>query len=115
MIRDDDYLRDLLFEIESGDDYLYHVFVNTLDEDPKLILHVQLLCDSGYLIQESDSGFRLTSDGYDFIVAIRDKGIWEKTKKAVAETGGNTTLEMIKSLAAGLLKKQISKHTGIDI
>ena len=105
MIRDDDYLREFLFEIASGEDYLYHID-ETFDEDPKRIFHVKLLCDAGYLSHETDTGYRLTSDGYDFIVAIQDKGIWEKTKKAVAETGGNATLEMIKSLAAGLLKNK---------
>ena len=32
---------------------------------------------------------------------LRDKGIWEKTKKAVTETGGNATLEMVKIIASG--------------
>lgn len=117
MKRDNDYLRNLLFEIEgsNSDDGLFHIFVNGLDEDPKRIVHARLLCDSGFLAQESDTGFRLTSDGHDFIEAVRDKSIWDKTKKSVAETGGNITLEMIKMLAVGLLKAKISKHTGIDI
>ena len=114
MIRDDDYLREFLFEIASGEDYLYHID-ETFDEDPKRMFHVKLLCDAGYLFHETDTGYRLMPDGHDFIVAIRDNGIWEKTKKAVAETGGNATLEMIESLAAELRKKHISEHPGIKI
>ena len=59
--------------------------------------------------------YRLSNQGHDFIEAIRDKGIWEKTKKAVTETGGNATLEMVKIIASGFLKEKLSKHTGIEL
>ena len=54
------------------------------------------------LYQVSDSAYRLTSQGHDFIEAIRDKGIWEKTKEAVAETGGNASLGNIKNSCIGI-------------
>lgn len=114
MQRDDEYIRDLLFEIEEQDDYLM-LIPQTLNSDRKKIYHAQLLCDSGYMIQISDAGYRLTSQGHDFISSIRDEGIWNKTKAAVAETGGNVTLEVLKSLAYGFLKKKISDHTGVEL
>ena len=114
MNRDDDYLRELLLEIASGEDYLYHID-ETYDENPKRIFHVKLLRDAGYLSHETDTGYRLTPDGTDFILAIRDNGIWEKTKKAIAETDGNATLEMMKSLAAEFRNKRLSQHPGIKI
>ena len=120
MKRDNEYLRELLFEIESNDNYLIFVplSLGMSAEEQRGHYHVHLLCDVGYMVKASDSpnaGYRLTSQGHDFIEAIRDKGIWEKTKEAVAETGGNATLEMVKALASGLLKKKISEHTGIDV
>ena len=117
MQRDDEYIRDLLFEIEQQDDYLILIpqTFNASVADRKKLYHVQLLCDSGYMIQISDAGYRLTSQGHDFISSIRDEGIWNKTKAAVAATGGNATLEVIKSLASGFLKKKISTHTGIEL
>ena len=81
MIRDDDYLREFLFEIASGEDYLYQID-ETFDEDPKRIFHVKLLCDAGYLSHETDTGYRLTPDGHDFIVAIRDNGNLGKNKES---------------------------------
>lgn len=117
MRRDDDYIRDFLFEIEKQDDYLV-LIPQTLGAslaDRKKLYHAQLLCDSGYMIQISNAGYRLTSQGHDFISSIRDEGIWSEAKAAVAETGGNATLEVIKSLAYGLLKKKISTHTGIEL
>lgn len=121
MKRDNDYLRELLFEIENAESYLIFVPLTygMSDEQQKEYYHVRLLCDVGCLVQDGDnkktSGYRLTSQGHDFIDAIRDEGIWKKTKKAVAETGGNTTLEMVKIIAIGFLKKKLSEHADIDL
>lgn len=118
MKRDNDYLRELLFEFErSNDDYLKCI-LNTYgksDEQMKEYYHVQLLCDDGCVYQVGDHTYRLTSQGHDFIESIRDKGIWEEIKEVVAEKGGNATLEMIKIIAKGLLKKKLSEHADIDL
>lgn len=59
--------------------------------------------------------FRLTHSGHDYLDAIRDQGIWAKTKATVADTGGSATLEIVKSLAIGYLKKKISTATDIEL
>ena len=46
--------------------------------------------------------------------AMRDEGIWKRTKDVVAETGGNAALEIVKAIAVGLLKQKIAKHTGLE-
>ena len=120
MKRDNDYLRDLLFKIESNDGYLIFVPLTfgMSDEQQNEYYHVQLLCDAGYLVtlrETENSGYRLTSQGHDFIDTIRDKGIWEKTKAAVTETGGNATIEILKTLAHEFLKKKVADHTGIEL
>ncbi|MGJ8626150.1 MAG: DUF2513 domain-containing protein [Sulfitobacter sp.] len=61
-----------------------------------------------------DTGFRVTWAGHAYIDAVRDDDIWAKTKTAVAETGGNASLEIVRELAKGFLKKKISDHTGIE-
>ena len=117
MKRDDEFLRELLLEIEASNDHL--VFVHRTmdggDLQNKQWFHAQLLCDDGYLSQESDAAYRLTAQGCDLIDSIRDEGIWNKTKGAVAETGGSATLDIILGLARGFLKKKIADHTGIDL
>ena len=113
MKRDNDHLRDFLFEIEGDDNNL--IIPDTIDRDIKRDHHVHLLCDAGYLVQVNDTSYRLTSQGHDFIDAIRDKGVWEKTKEAVAETGGNAPIEFLKSLALGFLKKKLAEHTGLEL
>lgn len=117
MKRDNEYLRELLFEIENADDDLFYslITMGMSSDERKQHYHVQLLCDEGYMIQVSDQAYRLTSEGHDFIDAIRDNGIWENTKKAVAETGGSATLQMLKAIAIGFLKKKLSVHADIDL
>ena len=58
---------------------------------------------------------RITFAGHDYLDAVRDNGIWNKTKVVVAETGGSATLEMVRALAIGFLKSKIEKHTGIKM
>ena len=112
MRRDNEYIRDLLFEIENHKESRYFS-VGPFDQ--KNWYHLQLLCDSGYLFEESERVYRLTAEGHDFIESIRDEGIWNQTKSAVAETGGSATLELIKSIGLGFLKKKLAKHTGIEL
>jgi len=115
--RDADYLRELLLEFERQDDWLIVDF-HTLSPAPELRKrghHIELLCDAGFMVQVSDSGYRLTNQGHDYLQAIRDEGIWAEAKRAVAATGGSATLEMVKNIALGFLKKKISDHTGLAL
>jgi hypothetical protein len=60
-------------------------------------------------------GFRcLTPAGHDFLDSVRNPETWAKTKKAVAGAGG-FTLELLKDLAAGFIKKQIEDRTGVKL
>ena len=70
--------------------------------------HVQLACDAGLMSQVSRDAYRLTAQGHDFIEAISDESIWEKTKKAIAKMSGHVTLEMIKVIAIKFLEGKIS-------
>lgn len=59
--------------------------------------------------------YRMTASGHDYLDAIRDEGIWKRTTAAVTETGGSASVEILKALATGFLKKKISRHTGIEL
>ena len=117
MKRDNDYLRELLFKIENSDDDLYYSIVTLgMSADArKEHYHVQLLCDTDCLLQVSKDAYRLTAQGHDFIEAIRDKGIWEKTKNKVAEISTNVPLEILGKIAMELFKEKLSKHAGIQL
>ena len=85
------------------------------EDEHKRRYHAALLCDAGLMVQSGDHAFRLTNQGHDHLEAIRDPGLWAKTKDAIAETGGNATLEIMKDLAVGFLRKKIQQNTGIEM
>ena len=104
-------------DLEAQDDWrVFHARILAPEaEGNQFDYHLQLLCDAGLMAQVGQAGFRMTNQGHDYLDAIRDDGIWRKTKNIVAETGGNATLEIVKSLAVGFLKKKIEQHTDIKI
>lgn len=117
MKRDDEYLRQILLELEASEETEVYVaeFIGGSLEDRRRNYHIRLAADAGFLKEQYEDGYRLTNAGHDYLDAIRDEGVWSRTKAAVAETGGSATLEIIKSLAIGFLKAKIEKHTGITL
>ncbi len=117
MKRDDDLIRQLLFRYEAQDDWV--VFVpDTVDMSKEERLeqyHILLLVDQALMTTVGKSTARLTAQGHDFLQAIRDDGIWSKTKAIVAEEGGNATLALLNQIAVALLKKKFTDLTGLNI
>ena len=50
--------------------------------------------------------FTVTWTGQDYLQAIRDQDVWDKVKRAVAESGGSATMELVKALGLGFLKNR---------
>jgi hypothetical protein len=60
-------------------------------------------------------GFRcLTPAGHDFLDSVRDPDTWAKTKKAAAGAGG-FTIDLLRDIAKGFIKKQVEEKTGIKL
>ena len=57
---------------------------------------------------------RLTWAGHDYLDAVRDPEIWKQTR-AGAEKVGGFTIDLLKELAKGLIKKKIEEHTGVKL
>lgn len=117
MKRDNDYIRDMLFEAEADESHLF-LAVLTMGADQKATkkhYHAELLCDAGLLVSSNKGVYRMTSQGHDYLDAIRDEGIWKQTKDAVAEAGGSVALEITKAVAIGFVKTKLSKHIGFDL
>ena len=126
MKRDMDLIRELLLKIENGQTS----FILTSDTAAALSLspaeggmteeHLILLKQAGFIeiMSRSLSGHyaikRLTWEGHDFLDSIRDPKIWEKTKKGVEGAGG-FTVDLLKDLAKGFMKKQIEEYTGVKL
>lgn len=129
MRRDMDLIRELLLKLEALPMTTGSV-VHMMPDDDEIRVdgfdagaieyHAKLLVEAGLI----DSGtsrvmqgitFRsLTWAGHDFLDAIRDPEIWAKTKKGAAAAGG-FTMDLLRDLATGFIKKQVEELTGVKI
>lgn len=133
MKRDMDLIRDLLLKIEGGQrsfDLLTPEIAEILGQDgagkmPReqselMEYHLALLDDAGLItIQAKLSGAvwqiaKITWAGHDFLDTIREPAIWRETKAGAKQAGG-FSIDLLKALAKGLLKKKIEQHTGVEL
>ena len=123
MKRDLDIVRNLLLAIEAQSvAETNRAFAPSGFVQEDLEAHMPLLIDR-QLIEAKDWStlktrgwgmVRLTWEGHDFLDSVRDPEVWRKTKEGLDAAGG-FTFELMKSLAKGLVKKKIEKHTGIEL
>ncbi len=116
MTRDDEYIRDLLLEIEAQEiPYVLVVkIVNSSKDEVKRNYHIELLCDAGLMTFQQGHTYRLTNQGHNYIEAIKNDTIWKKTKDAAAQIGG-ATLGMMTDIAIAYLKQEASEKLGIKL
>ncbi|MFC3058392.1 DUF2513 domain-containing protein [Paenirhodobacter populi] len=130
MKRDMDFLRLLILEIEAGKDW----YETTSDEIAEILqvearglskadaerleYHLTLLEDAGLAeFTKTGDGWipeRLTWAGHDFADSVRDEEVWRKTKEG-AQAAKGFTVDLLRALAKGFLKKQIEDRTGIAL
>ena len=130
MKRDMDLIRSLLLQIEGGEkefnattDDVNEIMGEkptglTRDESEKLYNHLDLAETAGFIEISRKIGHtlyveKITWEGYDFIDSVRDQVIWDMTKKSVKEAGG-FSVDILKAVARGFIKKQIVKATDIE-
>jgi len=113
MKRDDDLVRSLMFEAEAADDWRIvesgAVVLSPKPEESKRAYHLILLCDAGLCSQVGNGIFRLTNQGHDWLAAVRDDTIWNKTKAAAGTVGG-ASLQVMGSIATGFVKQKLAEH-----
>ncbi|MNR46270.1 hypothetical protein D3C85_1652150 [compost metagenome] len=85
----------------------------------EVFYHVRQVKMSGLIedVRGPMAGFAfrgLTPAGHDFAESVRSDEIWAMTKDGALKAGG-FTVGLLVDLAKGLVKKQIEKHTGIEL
>ncbi len=108
--RDIDRIREILLEAEAvevdPEEDMYSGFVDYMDKiTPKDSYQLTLMKDAG-LVAGRDASlglFRVTNSGHDFLDAVRDDGVWNKTKSKIAHVGGSATLDVVKAVAVSIL------------
>lgn len=127
--RDMDLVRALMLKLESfemrhGDVFSIvpvdsEISIPGYDED-SIGYHLSLLREKGLIncpgsqpmLGITYSG--LTWDGHDFLDSVRDPEIWKRTKDGARSAGG-FTVDLLRDLAKGLIKKQIEEYTGVKL
>ncbi|XYK68112.1 DUF2513 domain-containing protein [Serratia nematodiphila] len=109
------------YDVDSSD-FIFHMrllddnkFITRIDGEPGFgHLHIQHL--NGFKYRWISMPLRLTSNGHDFIDALRQKEVWNSLKKEFKDvTSIQSLFGISKGLAAGFAKKKISNLTGLDI
>lgn len=116
MKRDDDYIRELLFEAEASQDLYVTAFLhlNMTAEETRRHQHAELLCDAGFFQAVNKGVYRITNQGHDYLAAIRSDTVWGKTKEAAGKLGG-VTLGIMKDLAVAIIKQEAKTKLGFDL
>lgn len=116
MKRDNDALRQILLDTEKRQNWrvLVHKTLDMSAEDDKFGYHVELLCDAGLMTRTSKDVFRMTNQGHDYLEAVRNDTVWNKTKDGAAKVGG-MTLGMFKDLAVAYLKQEVAEKLGVTL
>ena len=123
MKRDMDQVRAILFAIEDlTPSDAGRAFHPDQFSQADLDAHMPIMIDRGLIEAKDWSSLskrswgmvRLTWEGHDFLDSVRDDDIWKATKEGVKQAGG-FSLDLMKALAKGLIKKQIEHHTGVEI
>lgn len=129
MKRDMDLIRELLLKLEALpksstavmtiEPHEEEVSVPGYEPD-QIAYHLDLIDEAG-LIDNANVrpmygiGFRkLTWAGHDLLDSVRNPETWAKTKRGAAAAGG-FTVDILKDLAKGLIKKQIEEYTGVKL
>ena len=124
MKRDMDLIRSLLLEIEEKDGGTgASISITNSENSKEQITEHLFLLKGAELIEAVDASHlsgrgvivrRLTWHGHDFLDSVRDEEVWKFTKNGAAAAGG-FTVDLLKAIAKGYLKKKIKDQTGIDI
>lgn len=129
MCRDMDLIRELMLKLEAMPRTVGIVHQLTPGQgemvvegysDDEIAYHMQLINEAGFLetkgaMLSDDILFdRLTWAGHDFVDSVRSPEVWAKTKKG-AEAAGGFTVDLLKDLATGFIKKQIEDLTGVKL
>ena len=138
MTRDMDLIRELLLSLERlpplpGSIYILKPGDGVITNDGKICAtfdgysqeligyHLSLIKEARFIkggtstvMMNATLFERLSWEGHDFLDSVRSPEVWAKTKRG-AEAAGGFTVDLLKDLAKGFVKKQIEEYTGVKL
>lgn len=109
MKRDMDLVRSILLQVESHDGACESGQLNFLDHtQDEVYYHIELMQQRGLIDASIKRDWNggvifatingLTWDGQDYLDSMRDDRVWSRAKKAIKESVGSTTFDVIKKV-----------------
>lgn len=108
VIRDDDYLRQMLLDMEASPEWFFEGPYQSEGADPaerKRSYHLLLLLDAGLLTPMEGATVRMTSSGHDFLDQVREREAWGRVKEASRKMGGAGVGMMVRIAEAMVMQK----------
>ncbi len=114
-----DLYRTLLLELETHEKPGMHYFDFEAPgySEAQVMEHLKLLIDAGYMEGRyfAEDGpvknayaRNLTDKGFDFLLDIRNDGVWERTKERVREVTGTASIAVVKQIATEIASGRYS-------
>jgi Hypothetical protein (DUF2513) len=119
MKRDMDLIRKILIKIEDLPTYDKQVEIEVKDYAPENIqYHLKLLHDAKFIevlndgtselwVKVNITPTSLSWEGHEFLDAIRNETVWNKTKEIVKEKGVGLAFGIIKDLAIQIARQMV--------
>ena len=121
MKRDMELIRRLMLDIEArpaGKQFTGEELYRDGDDRAIVAEHLVLLIEHGLVKGKAFQTFdgleldhimilSTTWKGHEFLDAVRNDTVWNKTKDKLASVGGTATVEIITQVASGLMKQML--------
>jgi hypothetical protein len=121
MVRNWDMIREILVRFEEKSSEEKALQLRDWPEDTQLEIsyNVEQLIEAGLLhgrmVETLGPGpsdfivFRLSWEGHDFLDAIKNDTVWNKTKETFVSKGISMTFDLVKSVAINFVRRMISE------
>lgn len=125
MKRDLDLVRAILVTAEDSLKAVTEEELLELDGDiHKLAFHVELMSEHGLIVGNvTYDGFRtqplsieidrVTWQGFDYLDAIRSPKVWNRAKKVIGKSVGETSLSVVKQTCQAIAWQMIQQQIGL--
>lgn len=122
MIRDMDFIREALLDVEKnakplGIYCISYAMTQKGYEDDYTCAQIELMADAGFFIKADRFAgvwniFGLSNRGYDFLETIKNESVWQQTKDTLDKNKLPKTLDWIAQIAGIFLGKFIKNLKG---
>lgn len=112
MKRNMDLVRNILAATESAESPISSDYIRVEGfSHEEIVYHINLLTAHGLIESHPQNDYAspdcvvidgLTWDGADYLDAIRDARVWDRTKQVIKDTVGSTTLSVVKETAVAV-------------